>query len=127
MLKNLAKIADKLDQLGLTKEADIIDTALQKLAQAGTGSPEATTMVTKAPTIELPEMTIMSEPKTTKTNVTQKMNGGQLGSVSSDSQKSILAHQILNSSYSTPDRDRRLDALGYKVVVQNGVQKLQKK
>jgi len=126
MLKNLAKIANKLDQLGLTKEADIIDTALQKLAQTGTGSPEATTMVTKAPTLDLPEMTIVSEPKTNK-GVATKIDESQLGSVSSDSEKSILAHQILNSSYSIPDRDRRLDALGYKVVVQNGVQKLQKK
>jgi len=33
MLKDLVKIANKLDQIGLTKEADILDNFVKKLAQ----------------------------------------------------------------------------------------------
>lgn len=44
MLNKLAKIANKLDSLGLTKEADVLDRYLQKAAQqvATTGVPGAT-------------------------------------------------------------------------------------
>lgn len=43
MIKELAKLATKLDRLGLTKEADVLDAALNKLAQAAatTGVPGA--------------------------------------------------------------------------------------
>lgn len=34
MIKELAKLATRLDRLGLTKEADVLDAALNKLAQA---------------------------------------------------------------------------------------------
>jgi antitoxin component of RelBE/YafQ-DinJ toxin-antitoxin module len=40
MLKDLVKIANKLDSLGLTKEADVIDTFLNKIAKY-TGNPLA--------------------------------------------------------------------------------------
>ena len=41
MIKDLAKLATRLDRLGLTKEADVLDAALNKLAQevATTGAP----------------------------------------------------------------------------------------
>lgn len=44
MIKGLAKLANRLDRLGLTKEADVLDAALQKLAQqvATRGAPGAT-------------------------------------------------------------------------------------
>jgi hypothetical protein len=44
MIKGLAKLANRLDRLGLTKEADVLDVALQKLAQqvATTGVEGAT-------------------------------------------------------------------------------------
>jgi hypothetical protein len=44
MIKDLAKLATKLDRLGLTKEADVLDSALKKLAQqvATTGVEGAT-------------------------------------------------------------------------------------
>jgi hypothetical protein len=44
MIKDLAKLATRLDRLGLTKEADVLDSALQKLAQevATRGAPGAT-------------------------------------------------------------------------------------
>lgn len=32
MLKDLLKVANKLDALGLTKEADVVDTLIQKIA-----------------------------------------------------------------------------------------------
>jgi len=43
MIKDLAKLATRLDRLGLTKEADVLDAALNKLAQevATTGVPGA--------------------------------------------------------------------------------------
>jgi len=34
MIKNLTKIANKLDEIGLTKEADILDSVIKKLSQA---------------------------------------------------------------------------------------------
>lgn len=36
MIKDLAKLASRLDQLGLTKEADVLDSAVRKLAQVAT-------------------------------------------------------------------------------------------
>jgi hypothetical protein len=36
MIKDLAKLASRLDQLGLTKEADVLDSAMRKLAQVAT-------------------------------------------------------------------------------------------
>ena len=44
MIKDLAKLASRLDQLGLTKEADVLDSAMKKLAQqvATTGVAGAT-------------------------------------------------------------------------------------
>jgi len=44
MIKDLARLASRLDQLGLTKEADVIDNAMKKLAQqvATTGVAGAT-------------------------------------------------------------------------------------
>lgn len=35
MIKELLKIASKLDQVGLTKEADVIDSLIRKLAEEG--------------------------------------------------------------------------------------------
>jgi hypothetical protein len=34
MIKNLTKIANKLDEIGLTKEADILDSVIRKLSQS---------------------------------------------------------------------------------------------
>jgi len=36
MIKDLARLASRLDQLGLTKEADVLDSAMRKLAQVAT-------------------------------------------------------------------------------------------
>lgn len=37
MIKNLTKIANKLDEIGLTKEADILDSVIRKLSQSADG------------------------------------------------------------------------------------------
>jgi hypothetical protein len=39
MLRRLLKVADKLDKLGLTKEADLLDNVIKKMAAMGEGSP----------------------------------------------------------------------------------------
>jgi len=41
MIKNLTKIANKLDEIGLTKEADILDSVIRKLSQSANGGEEA--------------------------------------------------------------------------------------
>ena len=41
MIKNLTKIANKLDEIGLTKEADILDSVIRKLSQSAGGGERA--------------------------------------------------------------------------------------
>ena len=43
MIKDLARLATKLDKMGLTKEADVLDVALRKLAQVATTGVEGAT------------------------------------------------------------------------------------
>lgn len=39
MLRRLLKVANKIDKLGLTKEADLLDNIIKKMAAMGEGSP----------------------------------------------------------------------------------------
>lgn len=47
MIKNLTKIANKLDQIGLTKEADILDSVIRKLSQSADGGEDRKAVIIK--------------------------------------------------------------------------------